>query len=421
MKRILTILWSALFGAGAIVSAAQAKVTLDVQYPYAFVFDKVFEQLKADFEKQNPDISINFRAPYKSYEDAAQTALRQAISGDMADVSMQAINLQRLFVDRGLAVDVTSFIAKEKDWKARGYSDSMMALGNFDGKQYGMAFAASTPILYYNIDLVKKAGGDPNNLPKSWDEVIALAKKITALGDDIFGFYYDWSITGNWMWQALVFSHGGAMTTPDEKKAAFNDTNGQRAMSVLGRIVNDGNMPDLSHEAARQAFFGGKMGIWSESTSLLRVADEGVGGKFEFRAGSYPLAGPNPKLPTGGNVALIFSKDAEKRAAAWEFVKFITGSVGATYMVKGTGYLPPNSLPADDPNLLKPFYAEHPNHLTALHQTPYMTMWYAFPGDNSLKIISVIKDRLQTVVDRSIAPQTALTQMASDVQALLPK
>ena len=68
MKRILTILSSTLIGAGLIASAAQAKVTLDVQYPYAFVFDKVMVQLKDEFEKQNPDVTINYRAPYKSYE-----------------------------------------------------------------------------------------------------------------------------------------------------------------------------------------------------------------------------------------------------------------------------------------------------------------------------------------------------------------
>lgn len=417
---------TALLSAAAVIATsmmatAEAKVNIDVQYPLAFIFDSVFAQLKADFEKQHPDITVTYRAPYKEYEDAAQTALRQSISGDLADVSMQAINLQRLFVDRKIAVDVSPFIAAEKGWKEQGYSDAMMALGNFAGKQYGMAFAVSTPIVYYNIDLVKKAGGDPDNLPKTWDEIITLANKISALDKDTFGVFHSWTITGNWMWQALVYSHGGAMLTPDEKKVAFNDANGQRAMAVMERLIKEAKMPDLAHEAARQAFFAGKMGIWTESTSLLRVADSSVGGKFQWKTGAFPVPGPNAKLPTGGNAALMFTKDPEKQKAAWEFMKFMTGPIGATYMVKGTGYLPPNALPADDPALLKPFYAEHPNHLTALKQAPYMTPWYAFPGENALKIISVIFDGLQTVADRSTPPQTALTNIAKDVQGLLPK
>ncbi len=62
------------------------------------------------------------------------------------------------------------------------------------------------------------------------------------------------------------------------------------------------------------------------------------------------------------------------------------------------------SVPATNPAMLKDFYAEKPNHLTSLSQQPLMTAWYAFPGDNNLKIIQVIKDRLQTVVDKSAAP-----------------
>jgi multiple sugar transport system substrate-binding protein len=411
----------AVASAALIASAAQAKSTVEVQYPLGFIFDKVFAELKTAFEKAHPDMEVAYRPAYKEYEDAAQTALRQSIVKQLPDVSFQAINLQRLFVDRGIAVDLSPMIAKEKDWKGQGFSDSMMALGNFGGKQYGMAFAVSTPIIYFNEDLVVKAGGDPNNFPNTWDGIFALAQKIKALGGDTVGLYHSWTITGNWMWQALVFSHGGAMMSADEKKVGFDGEGGQRSIDLMGRMIKEGTMPNLAHEAARQSFFAGKMGIWTESTSLLRVADEGVGGKFKWRTAVFPVPGPSPKLPTGGMAAMMMASTPEKQQAAWTFMKFATGAVGATIMVKGTGYMPPNALPADDPNMLKPFYATRPNHLTSLKQQPYMTAWYAFPGDNSLKIIAVIKDHLQSVVDGSTAPRAALAAMTKDVQALVPK
>ena len=174
-------------------------------------------------------------------------------------------------------------------------------------------------------------------------------------------------------------------------------------------------------EASRAAFFAGKLGIWTESTSLLRVADEGVAGKFKWRTARFPVPGPDARLPTGGAAAMMFATDPAKQAAAWKYMKFITGPVGATTMVKGTGYMPPNSLPANDPGMLKTYYAEKPNYLTSLSQQPFMTAWYAFPGDNNLKIIQAIKDRLQTVIDKSAKPEAALTGMATDVSKLLPK
>jgi multiple sugar transport system substrate-binding protein len=297
----------------------------------------------------------------------------------------------------------------------------MMALGTYGGKPYGLAFAVSTPIIYFNEDLVTKAGGDPAKFPTTWEGVFELAKKINALGNDNVGLFYSWAITGNWMWQAMVFSHGGRMMSEDEKTVAFDKEAGQKGIALLGRMVREVGMPDLTPEASRAAFFAGKLGIWTESTSLLRVADDGVAGKFKWRTARFPVPGPNARLPTGGASALMFATEPAKQAAAWKFMKFITGAEGATIMVKGTGYMPPNSLPANDPAMLKPFYAEKPNHLTSLSQQPLMTAWYAFPGDNNLKIIQAIKDRLQTVIDKSAAPDAALGAMASDVTKLLPK
>jgi multiple sugar transport system substrate-binding protein len=400
---------------------AQAKTTINVQYPLGFIFDKVFATLKTDFEKANPDITVNYMPAYKEYEDAAQTGLRQAITKQLPDVGLQAINLQRVFVDRKIAVDLTPFIAKEKDWAGQGFSPSMMALSTYGGKPYGLAFAVSTPIIYINDDLVTKAGGDPAKFPTTWDGIFDLAKKINKLGNDNVGLFHSWAITGNWMWQALVFSHGGQMMSADEKAIAFNQEPGKKAIELLGRMVTEAGMPDFTPEASRAAFFGGKLGMWTESTSLLRVADEGVAGKFKWRTVRFPVPGPNAKLPTGGAAAMMFTTDPARQAAAWRFMKFITGPQGATVMVKGTGYMPPNSLPASDPSLLKPFYADHPNHLTSLSQQPFMTAWYAFPGDNNLKIIQAIKDRLQTVVNKSAKPDAALAGMAGDVGKLLPK
>ena len=118
---------------------------------------------------------------------------------------------------------------------------------------------------------------------------------------------------------------------------------------------------------------------------------------------------------------MIFTKDPARQKAAWEYVKFATGPVGATLMVKGTGYFPANALPAKDPALLGDFYKQNPNHQTAISQLPMLTAWYAFPGENGLKITDVINDQLQRVVAQSTPPEQALRAMTGEVQALLPR
>ena len=77
--------------AGTLWVNAWAQTTIDVQYPLGFIFDKTMAEVKTEFEKRNPNIKVNFRAAYKEYEDAAQTALRDAITKNLPDVSFQAM------------------------------------------------------------------------------------------------------------------------------------------------------------------------------------------------------------------------------------------------------------------------------------------------------------------------------------------
>jgi len=394
-------------------SPVGAQVTeITVQYPVPDIFKEVHEAIAKDFMAAHPNIRIRFLAPAREYEDATQQVLRGAITGNMPDVSYQGLNRQRIFADRGLAIPLDPFIKAEKDWAKLGYDGSLATLGQVKGKQYGMGFSLSTPIIYFNADLVKKAGGDPDNFPTTWDGIFALAKKIDRPADKVSGFHFDWDITGNWMWQALVFSHGGTMLNADESKVAFDAEPGQKSLALLARMVNEGTMRDISQASALQDFVAGRLG------GVTKQAQ----GVFDLRTARFPLgAGEASRLPAGGNVAMMFAKDPAKQKAAWEYMKFATGPIGATHMVKGTGYFPANAIPARDPKLLGKFYDENPNHKTAIGQLPVMTAWYAFPGENGLKITDVIKDHLQTVVNKSKTPGDVLPKMAADTQALLPK
>ena len=184
-----------------------------------------------------------------------------------------------------------------------------------------------------------KAGGNADALPTNWDGVFELARKIKALGGQTQGFHFDWDITGNWMWQALVFSNGGTMLTADEKKVAFDGAAGKTGIETLNRMVTEGTMRDVAQNVSLQDFTSGTMGIWGHSTSRLGGVTKQVADKFKLRTGPFPCQ-PDGRLPLGGNVAMMFTKDAAKQKAAWEYIKFATGPIGATMMVNATGYFP---------------------------------------------------------------------------------
>ena len=402
------------------LAQAQQPTEIVIDYAYADLFKEVHESIAKDFMAKFPQYKVTFRAPTSDYEVAAQQVLRQAVTGQLPDVSYQGLHRQRVFADRGLAVDLTPFIKAEKGWAGMGYDQALLSLGQVKGQQVGIGFALSTPVIYYNADLMRKAGVEPDRFPMNWDAIINAAKKSKAATPGTESLHVEWDLPGNWMWQVLVFSNGGTMLTADEKKVAFDGPAGKAAMLTLEQLVKQGEMRNISSSAALQDFVSGKLAVLATSSTRLGSITKQVGGKFEIRTARMPVA-KDGRLPAGGNAAVMFSKDPAKQAAAWEYIKFATGPLGATTMVKATGYFPANTLPATDPNLLAPFYKANPNHLTAIAQMPVLTGMYAFPGDNGFKITDVIKDHLQTVVSQEVQPAVALSEMSKAVQALLPR
>lgn len=403
----------------SLAGSAIAATELVVQYPYGGTFKETFAQIQQEFEAKHPDIELKFRAPYEDYEDGTQKVLREAITRQLPDISFQGLNRIRPLVDRNIVVSLEPFIAKEPDFSKEGYHQAMLDIGTHGNEVYGLPFAVSLPVAYYNMDLVRKAGWDENKLPTTWDEVIELSKKINALGDDINGMVYGWQITGNWLWQAPVFSQGGSMLSADEKQVAFGNAEGKWALETFARFVKEAGMKDYSKADGRQAFYSGKLGIWFWSTSNVTSAAEMIGDKFEMKTAFFPDVKEGGTLPAGGNAVVMMTKVAEKQDAAWKFIKFATSGKGAAIVAETTGYMPPNKKANEE--YLKDFYASHPNNFTAVQQLPLMTDWYAFPGKNGLKITQVIHDHMQSIAsgDRMNESGKVLEEMVTDVQKLL--
>ena len=419
MKRTL---YAAALAAGvAFATSAQAATEIVIQYPYGELFNETHERIAEAYAKVNPDIKVTFRAAYESYEEGTQKVLRESITDQMPDITFQGLNRLRVLVDREIAVSMDDYIAAESNFEAEGFHQAMFDIGTMDGQVYGLPFAISLPIAYYNLDLVKQAGVDPENLPTTWDGVFDLSAKIDALDDDINGMSYAWDITGNWLFQAPVFSQGGAMMDPQETKLAFDGDEGKFAVRTLAKMVTVGKMPDFRETDLRATFAAGKTGIHFTSTSDLAKITDMIGGKFALKTHLFPSVKPGiGRLPAGGNLAIILASDPAQQKAAWEVVKFWTGPEGAAIVAQTTGYMPPNKKANDV--YLKDFYAENPNNYTAVKQLPLLTKWYAFPGENGLKITDVIKDHMNSIVtgERADEPDMVLEDMLRDVNKLLP-
>lgn len=420
MKRFSSAL-AALAMATGLGSPAFADTTLNVHYPMPGFFKDVMADISTKFMEENPDIKINFVSPSATYEEGIQTIMRQAGTSEMPDITFTGLNRLRVLAERNIGVDMKPLVDKEADLEAQGFTDLLLSLARVGDRQVGLAFATSNPIMYYNADLLKAAGGNPDTPPTTWDEVIELGGKIKALGDGNEGIDFRWQ-GDDWMFSALLFGAGGTMLSEDEKKVAFDGAEGLEAFKLVDRMVKEGGMPVLTKAAGEQSFAAGKVGFSFQTTGALRNTIKNVGDKFDMRTAKIPLLNAEKgRLPTGGNAVVILTEDQAKQDAAWKFAKFAAGPYGASVVVPGTGYVPNNELAAKSDEYLGKFYVENPLFKAGLSQMSLMIPWYAFPGSNGVKVTQTIVDNLSRVVEQSATPEDALADASKEVQRLLPR
>lgn len=398
--------------------AAVADTELTVHYAQPELWRTIHEKVAAKFEAENPGVKVVFPAPSPNYNDAIQLVLRGALTDSNPDVAFQGLNHLRVIASRELAVPLTDFIGKEKDWEARGYHRAFMDLGTVNGTVYGIAFGVSTPLLYFNGDLVRQAGGSLNNLPTTWEGIIDLGRRISALGDKIMGFSFP-IYDGGWYFQSAVTSQGVTMANASENEVTVGGEAGVFGARLLRRLVESAGMEHMGGGDARKLFRAGRLGMLINSAAGLKNHEEAIGDRFILRTGVFPVPSENGRLAAGGNAGIILTKDPEKQKIAWEYLKLAGSAFGSTTVVTNSGYMPVNKLAVMDPQYLGKFYKENPNYQTAASQLSVLGPWYAFPGENSVKINGVIFNNLMAAMTGKVSPEKAMLTARTEGTKLL--
>src|SRR5215469_9765912 len=164
------------------VASAQAKVQIRVVVGfYSAATQGIFEGMAKDFSAAHPDVDVKIEVvPWDNLEQRLTTDIA---GGTAPDIAMIGTRWLVDFVKYDIAEPLDSYITP--DFKAR-FIESFLTPSTINGKLYGLPVAASARAMYFNRELLTKAGiKDP---PENWDALVADAKKIKALGNDVYGF-----------------------------------------------------------------------------------------------------------------------------------------------------------------------------------------------------------------------------------------
>lgn len=301
-----------------------------------------------------------------------------------------------------------------------GISDNALSLGKIGDKIYGLAFTFSTPILYINKTLFKRAGLDPDDPPETWDEVAAAAKAIKEkTGVDGFGL----APNNGWTSEGLIYSNGGEVLSADRSKASFAGAAAVEAYSMWNAMYLSGYAAQGEDRDIWTQFASGKMGMHLQSTSLLSgfLAGAKAGG-WELAGAPMPRFGNKPSAPVNSGSCLAVRSDSPKKSAAiWEFVKFVTGPRGYTIITSEIGYLPLRTGLADDPAYLKPFVDANPLLRVNIDQLSRIHPVVIWPGEIATEAASIFMDATVQAISTKNDVQATLKAAEDRINALLSK
>src|SRR3546814_408501 len=183
-------------GLGLALSVAGQAHATDLSFsfpvPVGGPVTKVIDGMAADFEKANPDIHI--KPVYAgSYQDTIAKTLTALKGGDAPQVAVILSTDMFTLIDEDAIVPFDS-LAKTADDKAwlKGFYPGFMENSQTGGKTWGVPFQRSTVVMFWNKELFKDAGLDPEKPPQTWAELVDYGKKLTRR--DAAGNVTSWGI-----------------------------------------------------------------------------------------------------------------------------------------------------------------------------------------------------------------------------------
>ncbi|MBB6167565.1 sn-glycerol-3-phosphate ABC transporter substrate-binding protein UgpB [Chelatococcus composti] len=190
-SRFVTMASAAAFIAAAGPAAAQT----EIQWWHAMsgALGEKLEKIANDFNATQSEYKVVpvFKGSYPETMTGAIAAFRA--KQHPAIVQVFEVGTATMMAAKGAVYPVYKLMADENEpFDPQAYLPAVTGYySDTQGNMLSFPFNSSTPILYYNKDLFKKAGLDENTPPKTWPEVEEFAKKLQAAGVPC-GFTSQW-------------------------------------------------------------------------------------------------------------------------------------------------------------------------------------------------------------------------------------
>lgn len=332
MKKLLPLF------ALTLLSSASAKTEVTFMYGLGGELGKAIEKMIKQFNTSQNDVVV--RGEFANdYEGVVQKALA-GIAADQpaADILQLEVSYVPRIAASGALVNLKTMPGFQKSFNSF-WPVFKTQVTREDGNVYSMPWNNSNPVLYYNPELLKKAG--LNAPPRTYPQLRLAAKKIkAATGQPAIALSsYPWVLEG------AIWSNGGEVV--DNGKLLLDQPAAKQVIADWAGFFRDGSAV-LQTNNTPADFAAGKVAMFMGSVA----SRPGLNASVPFKFGTAPLPYyKKPVVPVGGaTLAISKGVSKERQDAAWTFINWLAQPEQQFSWIKMANYVPitrtTSSLPA---------------------------------------------------------------------------
>jgi sn-glycerol 3-phosphate transport system substrate-binding protein len=427
--RVLTLVLLVVLLSSAI--RAQEPITIEFWHAMGGGLGETVDALVASYNESQDEIVVNatFQGTYDDLYNALLASLETGTSPNVVqnfDLAAQTMfdfpNLlpawQLMEADN---FDAEIFVPAVRDY----YSD--------ENGMVAMAFNSSTPIVYFNDEMMAAAGYD--ELPTDWD--FTTFKEVC---DAVQASGVEYCVAlgqVGWYFEQILANSGGMYFNNDNGRtdrateAVFNSELGVEVFTFLSGLYSEGYAPDLGNTwtDTDTVFLEGQAAMLFDSTAGARGLQDAA--EFVVDTTYIPHADGterNGVVIGGAALWLLDSGDVDVNMASWEFMKFLAQPEQVALWHMNTGYFPVRNDMGDNEELVA-FWEENPNFLTAIEQLGSTrtvnddgSVNYAVLGGRAgffPAIRQLVVDAYRRMLDDGLSAQEALDEAAERANQVL--
>ena len=361
IQRFSLILILVLFATTAAISIAQDEVTLGFVYG-SFAPQEKWEAYFEGFLEEHPEVTINYiPVPLDSWGDYTQKIVTTMLGGVRVDVIWNAIEAVPLMAERGVLLELDSFIESDPD--IQEFLDDahpkLLEGLRWNDQQYLLPFAWNTTLIYYNKSVLENAGLPEPPPDWTWDDFIEYAQTITqdADGDgtnDIWGFH-----SNSWLWHLgpWTVANGSFFLNEDFSEPWYDRPETIEALQFVRDLIWEHGVAPSGSFNFREAFVAGTLGMMIDSPAgRQRLIPAGMSAD-DYDVNFFPTkTGETISGSQWGTDGYGITKDSEHPDLAWEMVKHLLSADVMSTLLSGefaSASAPARQSLASDPVLVE--------------------------------------------------------------------